>query len=335
MTGARPVGLNVLPEPRRTLDWVNLERHAQRATLAARAIRNRNGERKQAARSLMFRVAARMTPVVGVDCGDLRYLVSTRDISGVGFYVFVSEAPLEEAGMRRALAQLAARTSVSSLAGLTVLEIGANVGTESVAMIVRHGAARVVAIEADAENVRLLRANVALNGLEDRVAVHHLALSDFDGTIELERSDDNWGDHRVRVAAPVGQAVAGETARDVVPVPSRRLDTLVADGAVELDQVGLVWLDVQGHEAHVLAGADGLFAAGIPVVTEYWPYGLRRAGSLDRFHALVAEHFAEVVVLEDDDAHAPEVLPAARISELARRYTSFSEVTNLLLVPRV
>lgn len=25
------------------------------------------------------------------------------------------------------------------------------------------------------------------------------------------------------------------------------------------------------------------------VVTEYWPYGLRRAGALERFHALIAE----------------------------------------------
>ena len=43
--------------------------------------------------------------------------------------------------------------------------------------------------------------------------------------------------------------------------------------------LGLVWMDAQGHEAHILSGAEVLHAPDIPIVTEYWPQGLRHAGA--------------------------------------------------------
>ncbi|MEO8690089.1 MAG: hypothetical protein ABI611_17975 [Solirubrobacteraceae bacterium] len=39
---------------------------------------------------------------------------------------------------------------------------------------------------------------------------------------------------------------------------------MVEDGAIDLDALALVWMDVHGHEAHVLAGAGRLLAARIP-----------------------------------------------------------------------
>ena len=76
----------------------------------------------------------------------------------------------------------------------------------------------------------------------------------------------------------------------------------------------------------MLAGAPGLLAAKVPMFCEYWPYGLRRAGGLDRFHAIVAASFTEVV-----DARDESVLPAARVAELADRYRR--ALLRLILVP--
>ena len=39
-------------------------------------------------------------------------------------------------------------------------------------------------------------------------------------------------------------------------VPARKFDDEVAAGRIPLDDLGLVWLDVQGHEGEVLAGAE-------------------------------------------------------------------------------
>ena len=61
-----------------------------------------------------------------------------------------------------------------------------------------------------------------------------------------------------------------------VTVPVRSVDSLVAEGLIEPARLGLVWIDVQGHEAHVLAGAQRLLEQGVPTVIEVWPYGLAR-----------------------------------------------------------
>ena len=77
-------------------------------------------------------------------------------------------------------------------------------------------------------------------------------------------------------------------------VTARRIDSLAETGDLDLDTVDLVWMDAEGHEGHVLEGARRLVAAGMPVLTEYCPYTLSRAGGLDRFHALVAERYETV-----------------------------------------
>lgn len=45
------------------------------------------------------------------------------------------------------------------------------------------------------------------------------------------------------------------------------------------DDIKLIWIDTQGHEGHVFGGGENLFSRDIPVVSEIWPYGLKRAGT--------------------------------------------------------
>ena len=260
-------------------------------------------------------------PFVGVEDDDVRYIVSTRDNLGVGFNTFV-RGTFEEETMQRMLAELEHHLGISTLRGMTVLEVGANIGTETVLMLKRHGVKRVVAFEPDAENVRFLGANLALNGLLDRAEVHEMALSDVDASLPLELSAENWGDHRIRVAEVHGPDLRNDGDRPTVDVTARRIDSLAETGDIDLDTVDLVWMDAQGHEGHVLAGARRLVAAGMPVLTEYWPYGLSRAGGLDRFHALVAEGYRTVVDLQSNRDEPPVALDASRVAELADRYPS-------------
>ena len=308
----------------------------QRLRNLVRLVRNTDGARREAVRVHAFHQARRLTPFLGVEQDGVRLILSTHESEGVEFLTFVfgsfSEATIS--AMRTALEQHA---DIATLDGLSVLEVGANIGTETVSLLVRHGVERIVAIEPNMENVRILRANLALNGLEDRVEIHQIALSDFDGTVELENSSDNWGDHRVRVDEPSGPDLFGENERTTTEVSARRIDSLADAKEIDLSGIDLVWMDAQGHEAHILAGAEQLAAAGTPIVTEYWPYGLRRAGALDRFHALVAEHYGVVV-----DLREPTVaLDAKRVAELADRLASEENgnprdpYTDLLLLPAV
>ena len=300
-----------------------------------RIARDSNGARGEALRVWFFRLAGRVTPMLGVEHAGLRLVVSTGETAGVGFYTFV-HGGYEEQTIERLLAALERRLGLSSLRGLTVLEVGSNIGTETVSMLGRHGAARVVAIEPDPDNARFLRANLALNGLEGRAKVLELALSDVDAKLRLERSPDNWGDHRIRVASPTGPSLSVEHERTTVEVPARTLDSLIEAGDVDVGTLDLVWMDVQGHEAHVLAGAERLVDAGIPIVTEYWPYGLNRVGALERFHRLVVERHDEILDLRPNQPGPPAVIAARDVAVLADRYPrdEFAASTDLLLVPR-
>jgi FkbM family methyltransferase len=293
-------------------------------------VRNTDQVRTEQLRWRLYPLTHRLTPFVGVEYHGVRYVLSTRDPLGVARNAF-SGGVFEKETLRRMLAALD-RFGVSTLRGMNVLEVGANIGTETVSLLSHHGVERVVAFEPDAENARFLRANLALNGLHDRAEIHEMALSDVDATLVLERSVNNCGDHRIRTLDARGPDLYNEHERATTEVPARRIDSLAEAGELDLDSIGLVWMDAQGHEGHVLGGARRLIAAGTPVLTEYWPYGLGRAGGLDQFHTLVADGYGTVVDLRSGHDEPPCAISADRVAQLADRYTK-DTYSDLLLLP--
>lgn len=289
------------------LNWRNLER----------VFTSGPGVRREALRACVFLLARRITPFLGVEHDGVRYVLSPRESTGVCFPTFI-RGYFDESTVRAMIVALTQHTDIAAIGGLSVLEIGANIGTETVSLLVRHGVKRVTAIEPDPENVRFLRANLALNGVQDQVTIHEMALSDINGAVVLEHSATNWGDHRVRVAGSSQPPMHEENSWAASEVPAQRLDSLLESGDIDLADIDLVWMDAQGHEAHILDGARLLAPAGTPIITEYWPYGLRRADSLERFHAIVAERYDSVV-----DLRRPEsAFPAVDIAKLASRYAA-------------
>jgi FkbM family methyltransferase len=173
----------------------------------------------------------------------------------------------------------------------TLLDIGANMGVTSVGLLHHgefHGA---VAIEPDARNYALLQRNVRQNGLDARTVCLSCAISDRNGKLAFELSDSNFGDHRLRVGdvPPDTKERYAESRRQVVEVESRRLDDVVGALPPELARsLALAWIDVQGFEGYVFAGGQRVWATGLPVMAEIWPYGIRRS-------KMTAEAFCEIV----------------------------------------
>ena len=71
------------------------------------------------------------------------------------------------------------------LGALTFADIGANVGTTTVPALRAIGFGRGLAVEPAPSNLRLLRANLALNDLHERVTVVESAIGDRAGTMTL------------------------------------------------------------------------------------------------------------------------------------------------------
>jgi FkbM family methyltransferase len=151
--------------------------------------------------------------------------------------------------------------------GGTVVDVGANVGYNSVYASRRAGpAGRVVAIEPAADNVRVLRENIAVNRL-DNVEVHELAAGRAREVRDLFLRGEISGVNSL-FAQSVYARVTGVEKVAVAP-----LDELVAGSA------DVVKIDVEGAELDVLGGMTGMLRKpAIQLIVEWHPRLQEAAG---------------------------------------------------------
>jgi len=153
--------------------------------------------------------------------------------------------------------------------GRTFVEVGANFGVYCLPAVASWGFARAVGYEPDPAAFELLRTNIERNDLTESVSAHHAALSAASGELTLQLGGYNAGDNRIVDGDGYGDGDTATAIGPTVRVAARTFDDEVAAGRIPLADVGLVWLDVQGHEREVLAGARTLLDAGVPLVIEY------------------------------------------------------------------
>jgi FkbM family methyltransferase len=123
------------------------------------------------------------------------------------------------------------------------LDIGANVGSFSV-LAAGVCKAKVWAFEPDPVTASYLRRNLAINGLEPRVTVHELALGATEGEVRFTVGLDS-----------VNKVLVESTAQ-----PSRTVQMRTLDGLTAAVEPAMIKMDVEGHEADVLAGAEHLLS---------------------------------------------------------------------------
>lgn len=127
-------------------------------------------------------------------------------------------------------------------AGMTGVDVGANVGFYTLQMARRVGAAgHVYAFEPDRGNLGSLEQNVQLNGYHDRVTCEGKALAGQTGEATLFLNPGHHGDHRIFA----GKDRAGGDAIEAV-----RGDDYFSPGKV----IDFIKIDVQGAEESVLRG---------------------------------------------------------------------------------
>ena len=197
-----------------------------------------------------------------------------------------------------------------------LVDIGANVGTVCIPLVLQGVFKRALAFEPEPRNFGYLKQNIKQNGLFDRIQAFQVALSSASGELALELCADNYGDHRIRMSGTPSSHYnqLDESARSVIKVPVQTLDQTIQSLDIKPEQIGLLWMDVQGHEGHIFQGAGSLIASDVPVVFELWPYGLRSAGlQLDWFIEFVSTHFTH---LWDLGADKPEAKPASDIRRM-------------------
>lgn len=165
--------------------------------------------------------------------------------------------------------------------GDAIIDVGANLGWFTVHLARAAGEnGHVYAFEPDPGNFLLLRENLARNGIAGRVTSYRLAVLDRPGSVRFELSPDNHGDHRVRFddlegIREIGPALEGEPQRATIMVDAVTLDEALSH---HTSRFRLLKLDCQGAEPAIIKGAQNVLSKTDYLATEYWPYGIRRAG---------------------------------------------------------
>jgi FkbM family methyltransferase len=219
--------------------------------------------------------------------------------------------------------------SHSLLKGSCMLDVGANIGMISIACVGNGFFEKAIAIEPEPYNFQLLQRNVKQNNLASKIECHHLALSSQNGVLDLEIAKDNFGDHRLR---PVQNSAPGfyhEEKRKTRPVNVMKLDDLLSNSD-QRESIGLIWVDIQGHEGHLFAGAKDTIKKKIPLVCEFWPYAMNRAGiSKDQFLELATELFTGYFHILSGQ---PEWAPIDTLHHLFVEYRQPREMGTVLFV---
>lgn len=206
----------------------------------------------------------------------------------------------------------------------TFVDVGANIGTHALRAL-QIGFDRAVCIEPDALNFRLLRINQILCEVESRCLNANVAASNGDGEASLALSFINHGDHQI-VMENDHYSAYGDSARLMQPIQLRPLDAILDSMGVSASEIGLAWIDTQGHEGHVLDGAEEFLRAGVPFVAEFWPLGLVRSGGWKRLRTILSDLDRPIYQLGSSARDAP--LPAVSIEDLDRLFEEWRSHPN-------
>src|SRR5262249_8479715 len=131
---------------------------------------------------------------------------------------------------RNVLLRLA--THGRSTKGKVFVDVGANVGTQTIYALVANDFARVVAIEPAPENLTLFQINMALNGLTDRVAIVRCAAGAKAERRSLIFHRQNGGRHSL-----LGRLVPSFEHEGSIDVDVEPVDSILQRQAIQPDDV--------------------------------------------------------------------------------------------------
>jgi FkbM family methyltransferase len=283
---------------------------SRRRSLRSPFGRRLHSEKRDArARTAFWEMAQSMTPYVAIQHQGDVFIVPTL----IDPKLFVKAGRPEFVVLERACAIL---RKGGRLAGeQTIVDVGAHIGTTTISALRHHGFLQAVAIEPDPVHLPLLRANVALNGLDERVTVVEGGASDTPRQQAFAQGSRKEGTYRWMKGRLVDEPSA-----TTVTVETVTLDGLAEAGIVDPQRAGLLWFDCGRCENAALQSASAFLERRVPIVFTLLRDQFKGSGPL---LSRLEETYERVV-----DLRSP------RLSEPLSSWTpSFRPVADLAVLP--
>jgi len=106
------------------------------------------------------------------------------------------------------------------------------------------------------------------------------------------------------------------------------LDQLAETGVIEPERTGLVWMDAEAHEGHILEGARSLLARGTPLVVEWNPVILDRVGDRGKLERAVASEYTHFAGMHRNHDPSEPSFPLQTVDQLPAYAERFLDRTT-------
>jgi len=253
--------------------------HKIRDRLAARLFDTRYG------RELMVAAIGPRILTMTADCGDHRMTFSPHDY--IGRKIF-RKGHFERDHVDRLFGILQSRGLLRD--NSVLLELGGNIGTQTIYFALSKAYRAIVSVEPDPRNFALLQANILQNDLQTVITAVNCAAGEEAGEIDFFMHRNNHGKSSALRQSPTDMQIS---------VPVRPVATILEGAGIAPEEIGLVWMDIEGYEPVACRSMQMLMARRVPFYTEFTPAFYGEAPARD-FVRMLAGFYEDCLLISDE-----------------------------------
>lgn len=205
--------------------------------------------------------------------------------------------------MKRTVNLLVKSGDIKQVKNRVVMDVGGYVGMSSIGFLNFDLFDKAIIFEPNPNSFSLINKNIKQNNFSSQITAFNVALSNQNSELTMELSHKNFGDHRIRQPGEIKKGHYQEENRKTINVRSVAFDEFIKEhDQIDFKNISMVWMDVQGHEGKFLQGAYGFLSSQkIPVVMEFWPYGILRSGTTkNEFLASLNQLFTHFYIVDGE-----------------------------------
>ena len=226
------------------------------------------------------------------------------------------EREFESQMMKRTVKLLTKNGDIKQVKGRVVMDVGGYVGMSSIGFLNFNLFDNAIIFEPNPNSFSLIEKNIKQNNFSDQITAFNVALSNKNSELLMELSHKNFGDHRIRQEGPVQEGYYHEEVRKIISVDSVTLDDFIKKNPqINFKNISMVWMDIQGHEGKFLQGANNFLSSQkIPVVMEFWPYGILRSGTTkNEFLENLVKLFTHFYIVDNEFTELQNILNVEKL----------------------